>query len=70
MMLKNLKKGNLFTLKKIKYPEENELYIKGNYNKSTKAYTCVKFNDISKIRYIKGNEKVFTDFSFTYVFSL
>lgn len=64
MKLKELKKGDFFTLKNIEYPKENQVYIKGDYDRSTKTYECTAFNDICKFRYIKGEKEIFVDFTF------
>lgn len=64
MTLKEVKKGDFFTLKDIKYPKENQVYVKSDYDRSTKKYICYAFNDINKFRSIKGDKEVFTDFTF------
>lgn len=64
MKLKDLKKGEYFTIKQIEYPTENQVYIKGDYDKSDKKYCCGKFNDISAYRMFKGNKEVYTEFIF------
>ncbi len=55
--LKFLKKGEFFTLKGLDFPKENQVYIKGDYDSSTKAYCCIRFDDISISKQIKGNTK-------------
>lgn len=62
--LKNLKRGEWFTLKEIEYPTENQVFIKGDYERSNKKYSCGKFSDISYERFIKGSTTVYTDFIF------
>ena len=64
MKLKDVKKGDYFTLKPIESPTENQVYIKGDYDRSEKKYCCIKFSDISMSRSIVGNKEVFTDFTF------
>lgn len=64
MKLKDLKIGEYFTLKPIEEPKENQVYIRGEYDRNEKKYECGKFSDISYTRYIDGNREVYTDFTF------
>lgn len=62
--LKELKKGDWFTLKDIEYPKESQVYIRGEYDRSSKTYSCIKWNDMNEERFFKGTKKVFTEFTF------
>lgn len=62
--LKTLKKGEYFTLKEIAEPKENQVYVRGDYDRSTKKYYCSRFDDISSGRLMKANKEVYTDFIF------
>ncbi len=64
MELKKLKKGDYFTIKPIDEPKESQVYIKGEYDKSSKTYSCMKFSDMNEERFYKGNKVIFTDFTF------
>ena len=64
MKLKDLKIGEYFTLKPIEEPKENQVYIRGEYDRTERKYECGKFSDISYTRYIDGNREVYTDFTF------
>lgn len=64
MKIKDLKKGEYFTLKPIDEPKQNQIYIKGEYDRSSKKYCCGKFSDISYSREFDGNKEVYTDFTF------
>lgn len=64
MKLKDLKKGEYFTLKPIADPKENQVYIRGEYDRSEKKYDCGRFDDISYSRLLKGDKEVYTDFTF------
>ena len=64
MKLKDLKQGDYFILKNISEPKENQVYIRGEYDRSAKRYLCGKFVDISYSRMMKGDTEVFTDFTF------
>lgn len=63
-MIKDLKKGEFFTLKPIDEPKESQVYIRGDYDRSEKKYECGKFSDISAYRMFKGDKVVYTDFTF------
>jgi uncharacterized alpha/beta hydrolase family protein len=64
MTIKDIKKGDYFTLKEIAEPKESQVYIKGDYDKSSKTYSCIKFSDVKSERFIKGDKVVFTGFTF------
>lgn len=64
MMLKELKKGEYFTIKPIENPTEKQVYIKGDYDRSAKNYECQRFDDINEFRSFSGNKQVYRDFIF------
>ena len=64
MKIKDLKKGEYFTLKPIAYPTEKQVYVRGEYDRTDKKYCCGKFSDISVSRLFDGNKEVYTDFIF------
>ena len=66
MKLKELKKGEFFTRKSLGGQEakESQIYIKDDYDYSTKKYWCQKWCDISKGIELKGDTEVCQDFIF------
>ena len=62
--VKELKKGEFFTLKEIEEPTEMQVYIRGDYIPSEKVYACSKFGDMNYERFFKGNRKVYVGFTF------
>lgn len=68
--LKEVKKGEFFILNENpKLNEEGEVlskyvYIKDEYNRSTKKYEVHKFNDVCDYKEMKGDRKVWIDFLF------
>ena len=64
VMLKELKKGDFFTLKEIEYPEDRQVWVRGDYERSEKKYSCYKFWDTNHESFKKGTTKVWTDFTF------
>jgi len=66
MKLKELKRGEYFTRKPM-YEQEakpSQVYIKEDYDRSTKKYWCQKWDDISSGMELKGDAEVYTDFIF------
>lgn len=64
MKLKELAIGEYFTLKPLENPTENQIYIRGKYDRTYKKYDCGKFSDISYSRMFSGNKEVYTEFTF------
>lgn len=59
-----LKKGDFFTLKPIEEPSESRVYIRGDYERSEKKYSCTKFSDVNHETFKKGSTVVYTNFTF------
>ena len=64
MKLKDLKSGEYFTIKPLTFPKENQVYIRGEYDRTEKKYCCGKFSDISESRMFDGEKEVYIDFVF------
>jgi hypothetical protein len=66
MKLKELKRGEYFTRKSLHEHEAkpSQVYIKEDYNRSTKKYWCQKWDDISRGIELNGDTEVYTDFTF------
>lgn len=64
MTVKQLKSGEWFTKKAIEYPNEKQVFIRGDYDRTTKKYECVRFSDGNDIQYISGDKEIFVDFIF------
>ena len=64
MTVKELKKGEFFTKKDILYPKDTQVFIRGDYDRSTKKYECIRFSDCNDVLYISGNKEVFTNLIF------
>ena len=64
-LLKELKKGEFFTLKAIEEPTESQVYVKGVYDRSEKKFECQKFTDIwGNGKMLKSNTVVYVGFTF------
>lgn len=66
MQLKDLKKDDIFSRKPLNNQEAlaSQVYIKGEYDRSSKKYWCQKWDDISKGMELKGDTEVYQDFIF------
>lgn len=62
--LKDLKKGEYFTIKPIDYPKESQVWVKDEYDRIERKYCCIRFDDISESRLYAGNKEVYIDFTF------
>lgn len=62
--IKELKKGEYFTRKPIENPKDNQVWVRGDYDRSVKAYECICFADVAYTLFLKGNAQVYTDFTF------
>lgn len=61
--IKNLKKGE-YIKRSIKGQPSERVYIKGDYDRATKSYSCIAFNDINQEIFIKADKMVFYGFTF------
>lgn len=64
MKIKDLKKGEYFTRKCIENPRDSQVWVRGDYDRSARAYECSRFDDFCHTTMIKGGAEVFTDFTF------
>lgn len=64
MKIRELKQGDYFTLKQIDEPKESQVWIRGEYDRSTRTYSATNFSDMNRERCFKGDKEVFTDFIF------
>jgi hypothetical protein len=63
--LKDIKKGTFFTLKNYgEYPPESRVYVRGDYERSEKKYSCYKFTNVNAESFFKSNRLVFVGFTF------
>ena len=62
--LANLKPGEFFTRKPNECPKEKQVFIKRNYDRSSKKYECQRFSDMNDYLYLKGDTTVYVDFVF------
>ena len=59
--IKQLKKGEFFRLKK---GDHAPVWVRGEYLRSERRYSCHKFDDTNHEKLIPGKVEVFTEFEF------
>lgn len=64
MKIKELKKGDFFTKKSIEFPKENQVFIRGDYDRSLKKFEIIRFSDCNDTQFLNGEKEVFVDFIF------
>lgn len=55
--ISELKKGELFRL-----PNQSVVYVRDKYDRTTKRYSCYKYEDVCFERFFKGDKLVEVDF--------
>lgn len=63
-LVSQLKKGEYFTLYEYGEPLSRSVYVRGDYDRSSKRYICHKFDDFNSTHLLKGDRVVYTDFVF------
>lgn len=56
-----IKKGEFF---KLSNSETSPVWVRGDYVRSEKKFSCTKFDDINHENFFKGDKEVFIDFKF------
>lgn len=54
--LRNFKKGDFFTLKE---SPTAPVWVKGEYDRTTKTYSCYKYEDVNHETFLKPNRVVY-----------
>lgn len=63
-MLKELKRGEWFTFTPDEYPDARKVYIREEYDRSTRKYGYTRWADVNHYAEAKGSRVVYTDFIF------
>lgn len=64
MTVRELSQGDFFTKRDIRYPNENQVWIRGEYDRSARRYACTRFSDFCDVQLLPGEKVVFCDFIF------
>lgn len=59
--IKDLKKGDYF---KLQNKETATVYVRGEYDRSSKKYSCYRYDDVAAERFFSGDKEVYVDFEF------
>lgn len=62
--LKDLKKGDYFTVVPVECAKESQVWIRGEYLRCCNKYSVYKFEDINHENFMKGEKTVYADFIF------
>lgn len=62
--LKDLKKGEFFTLRPIENPNMDQVWVRAGYDRSERKYDAYNYGNVCRTRMLKGTTKVYTDFTF------
>lgn len=62
--LRKVKEGQLFTIKELPEPKENQVWIRNHYDRGSKTYSATNYADINRERFFKADRIVYTDFIF------
>ena len=62
--LRNVKPKEWFTLSPIEYPKENQVWIKGSYDRASKTFCATNWSNVGRERFIKGDRVVYQGFYF------
>ena len=64
MKVKDLHRGDLFCKRPIACPNERQVWVRGDYDRSTRRYSCTRWGDICDEQLLPGTREVFTAFTF------
>lgn len=59
--IKEIKRGTFF---KFRNTDTSPVWVRGEYIREAKKYSCYKFDDVNHERLTKGSQEVFIDFEF------
>lgn len=62
--LREVKPKDLFTLSPIEYPKENQVWIKGSYDRASKTFCVTNWGNVGRERFLKGDRVVYQGFYF------
>lgn len=62
--IRDIKKGDFFTLSNLSHPKESQVWIRDEYDRSERKYTAHRFDDVNYFRSFKADFVVYTEFTF------
>lgn len=64
VIIKDLKVGDFFILSDCDCPKESQVFVRGEYDRSERRYSCSKWSDFCSDRLFKGDKVVYVGFTF------
>lgn len=61
--IRNLKKGEWFTLRHIETPKPNQVWIRNHYDKANNRYSIINW-ETQRERFIRADRKAYLNFTF------
>lgn len=62
--IKDIKRGEFFTLSNINHPSESQVWVRDEYDRSEKKYLAHKWDDVNHFRSFRGDFVIYTEFIF------
>ncbi len=62
--LREVKPKEWFTLSPNAYPKENQVWIKGSYDRASKTFCVTNWGNVGRERFLKGDRVVYQGFYF------
>ena len=62
--IRELKKGEYFTLRPVDEPKESQVYIRDEYDRAERKYCAFKWSDVCYCRFFSGDKVVYVGFTF------
>lgn len=62
--LRKVKEGEMFTIKELPEPNQNQVWIRNHYDRASKTFSASNYADVNRERFFKPNRIVYTDFIF------
>lgn len=62
--LRKVKEGQMFTIKGLPEPNQNQVWVRNHYDRGSKTYSAHNYADVNRERFFEPNRIVFTDFIF------
>ena len=56
--VKELKKGDFFILKDIEFPNESQVWVRGEYDRASRMYSATNYADMNRERFFKGDNNI------------
>lgn len=62
--LSTLRRGEYFIKKRVLFPSDSQVWVRGEYDRTERKYEIYRFDDVNRTAYLRGDTQVYTDFIF------